>query len=70
VANVGFVAEASCVLFLFGRGVLSSSSHFAVGRSLQEFPVLLAKVTGGLEPTKMFPATFGHLRRKNLPKKY
>jgi hypothetical protein len=38
--------------------------------SLQEFPVLLAKVTGGLEPTEMFPAAFGHLRPKNPPEKH
>jgi hypothetical protein len=38
--------------------------------SLQKFPILLAKVTSGLEPTEMFAAAFGHLRRKNSPEKH
>jgi hypothetical protein len=28
--------------------------------SLQEFPGLLATITGGFEPTKSFPAVFVH----------
>jgi hypothetical protein len=39
-------------------------------QSLQEFSVLLANVTGGLEPTEIFLTNFGHWRRKNPPKKH